>query len=786
MITASQLFTTGYGDLIPVIPPAASLAPGSKISATSLGKVPGRKLSDGSWAGFAWRTHNTTLDDVRKWEADGANFGLRAGHFPGLDIDSLDEAIATKVEELALRLLGDAPVRVGKPPKRLLMYRADTPFSRMRLLLEDADTKTSHLIELLGDGQQYLVLGTHPRTMRPYEWSVPELPAAADLTPITREQVRALFDEIACEFEARGFTAHHEGDGRRRERTPVADQASLLAPSINELRNAVALIPNAGEAWASRDSYIKMGYAIRAAAGDDIEDGFEIYWGWCQRWEGGPNELETVQADWERMNPPFSIGWDWIAGLSREHGYNDAPNEFPAEGTPPDARPLKRVTYSDRWLADVVIERVGDRLRYSPGLRGWLAWNAQRWSRDEMDWARAEIRELLHEIACDLFTRNPKEKELARSIESAARLRSVMTMMEVDRRVAVPMSALDADPWLLNTPAGVVDLRMGRLRLHDPALLLTKMTQVSPDPAAECPRWRRFLNEATGSNPELVDYLQRMAGYCLTGVTDEHAVVFVYGPGGNGKSVFLNTLNYILGDYAATAPMSTFMASRNERHPTEVAALHGARLVSASETSEGGRWNEERLKNLSGGDPVTARFLYKDFFTFQPQFKLLLIGNRKPSLDTVDDAMRRRLQLVPFTVKPQHPDPHLTDKLRAEAPAILAWMVDGALAWQVQRLSPPEVVLAASKEYFEDQDILGRWIAEGCEDVPDAWTSTSDLFEAWREWCNERGEFVGSMKRLSQMLADRGVERTRGMGGRMGFIGIQRAQPAMFPSDSAA
>lgn len=148
--------------------------------------------------------------------------------------------------------------------------------------------------------------------------------------------------------------------------------------------------------------------------------------------------------------------------------------------------------------------------------------------------------------------------------------------------------------------------------------------------------------------------------------------------------------------------------------------------------------------------------------------------------------MRRRLQLVPFTVKPQHPDPHLTDKLRAEAPAILAWMVDGALAWQVQRLSPPEVVLAASKEYFEDQDILGRWIAEGCEDVPDAWTSTSDLFEAWREWCNERGEFVGSMKRLSQMLADRGVERTRGMGGRMGFIGIQRAQPAMFPSDSAA
>ncbi len=271
MISASQLFAAGYRDLIAVIPPGAPLAPTSKIPPSSLGKVPGRKVSDQHWAGFAWRTHNTTLDDIQQWESDGANIGLRAGRFPGLDIDSLDEAIATKVEELALRLLGYAPTRVGKPPKRLLMYRTDEPFTRMRILLEDG-TETRHLIELLGEGQQYLVLGTHPGTMRPYEWSVPNLPAAANLTPITRVQVAALFDEIEREFVTRGFTVRRDGDGRKRERAAVADQASLLAPNLDELRKAVALIRNGGDRWAARDEYIKMGYAIRAASGDDIED----------------------------------------------------------------------------------------------------------------------------------------------------------------------------------------------------------------------------------------------------------------------------------------------------------------------------------------------------------------------------------------------------------------------------------------------------------------------------------------------------------------------------------
>lgn len=382
MITPLKLYAAGYRDLISVIPPGASLAPGSKIIPSSVGKVPGRKIAGGRWAGFGWRKHETTAEDIERWESDGANFGLRADCFPALDIDSLNEGIAKRVEELALRMLGPAPSRVGKPPKRLLMYRTDEPFSRMRITLEDAN-QTTHLIELLAEGQQYLVFGTHPATLRPYEWSVPELPTAADLTPITREMVASLFATIANEFQALGFNVRREGDGHRRERLAVADQTSLHAPSIEKLAKVVALIPNTDEHFGSRDDYIKVGAAIRAACGDAVEDGFEVFLDWCSRWvteTGKTNEPHAVRADWERLYPPFSVGWPWLVYLARGYGYNDAADEFPAEGTAPVR---ERSKFSDQWLAAKVIERLAERLRYVPARKRWLRWNGHGWLRCE-------------------------------------------------------------------------------------------------------------------------------------------------------------------------------------------------------------------------------------------------------------------------------------------------------------------------------------------------------------------------------------------------------------------
>ena len=207
-----------------------------------------------------------------------------------------------------------------------------------------------------------------------------------------------------------------------------------------------------------------------------------------------------------------------------------------------------------------------------------------------------------------------------------------------------------------------------------------------------------------------------MVGYCLTGVTSEHALFFLYGTGANGKSVFVSTLAAILGDYATIAAMDMFMATTGDRHPTDMAGLRGARMVSSIETEQGRRWAESKLKALTGGDRITARFMRQDFFEFTPQFKLLVAGNHKPAIRNVDEAMRRRLHMIPFTVTipPAKRDQRLQDRLLAERDGILAWAVQGCLEWQRVGLRPPAAVKAATDEYFEAEDALGRWMAEGC------------------------------------------------------------------------
>ncbi len=221
---------------------------------------------------------------------------------------------------------------------------------------------------------------------------------------------------------------------------------------------------------------------------------------------------------------------------------------------------------------------------------------------------------------------------------------------QADRRFAITSADWNSDPFLrVATPAGTVDLRTGRLRVADPLDRINKIAGTSPSEKIDCPRWLSFLHEATGGDTEPIRSPQRWCGYCLTGDIREHALVFCWGPGGNGKTVLLNTETAILGDYAQTAAMETFTASQYASHPTDLAMLCGARLVTAAETEEGRAWAETRIKQLTGGDPISARFMRQDFFTFKPTFKLMVIGNHEPALRNVDDAARRRFNVVPFT-----------------------------------------------------------------------------------------------------------------------------------------
>ena len=423
--------------------------------------------------------------------------------------------------------------------------------------------------------------------------------------------------------------------------------------------------------------------------------------------------------------------------------------------------------FSDDHLASRFAGRHAGRLRYVAAWGRWLIWNGTVWQFDQtlraFDLARAICRQA--SARCDTEGR-------ARAVSSAKTVAAVERLAKADRRHAATVEQWDADPWLLNTPAGVVDLRTGLTRPHDPAEHMTKITKVAP--GGECPQWLVFLARITDNDAELQAFLQRFLGYCLTGITHEHAMAFAYGTGANGKSVLLHTVTGIIGDYAVVAPMETFTATPNDRHPTDLAMLRGARLVTAQETEEGRRWAEAKIKALTGGDPITARFMRQDFFTFQPSFKLFIAGNHKPGLRGVDEAMRRRLNLVPFvvTIPAGERDPDLPEKLKAEWAGIMAWMLEGCLAWQREGLRPPAAVADATESYLGAEDSIGTWIAECCTAADTVATASSILFASWKAWSEAAGEYVGSQKRLAQALEARGFAPTRLHGGIRAFKGL--------------
>ena len=288
-----------------------------------------------------------------------------------------------------------------------------------------------------------------------------------------------------------------------------------------------------------------------------------------------------------------------------------------------------------------------------------------------------------------------------------------------------------------------------------PADYITKLAGCTPE-HGEPVLWLRFLNEALDGDQEAIRFLRLWAGYCLTGDTREHALIFLHGLAGTGKTVFLNTLAAILGDYAVTAAMETFTASKFDRHSTELAMLRGARLVTASETEEGRAWAEARIKQMTGGDPITARFMRQDNFTFRPHFKLTIVGNHAPRLTNPDDAMRRRFNILGFNVKPAAPDLQLEAKLRAEHGRILAWAIAGCREWQAGGLIRPAAVADATSEYFAGEDLMGQWIEERCEIRRGAFDVPAKLYNDWRRYAEEHGEAPGTAIGFGKKMSKRG------------------------------
>jgi putative DNA primase/helicase len=436
--------------------------------------------------------------------------------------------------------------------------------------------------------------------------------------------------------------------------------------------------------------------------------------------------------------------WKKTKKAASQHGSEDEP-------------PI--LEFTDDGLAQEFSTQHGDTLKYIPERKRWFHWTDNYWKPDKLLMTVDRVRRFARAKAGFAIGKKNGES-IAEYLLSASTIASIERLARSDPRHATPIEQWDSNPWIIATPLGVVDLKTGMLRDARPEDYCSKITSVGPE--GDCPNWLKFLGDVTGGDLELQKYLQRLFGYALTGSTQEHALFFIYGPGGNGKSTLLEAIRGVMGDYAAAVPLGALVASNNDRHPTELAKLHGSRIAIANEIESSSKWDEVRIKSLTGGDKVTARFMRQDFFEYQPEFKLVIAGNNKPRIQKVDDAIRRRFHMIPFTVPITNPDKDLPDKLRNEWPGILRWMIEGSLEWQTQGLNPPQSVLAATNEYLTEEDDLGQWLEECCELKPAAEEPSASLFNSWQIWCRQNGVAAGVKGTFIRRLKERpGLESTR-------------------------
>lgn len=438
----------------------------------------------------------------------------------------------------------------------------------------------------------------------------------------------------------------------------------------------------------------------------------------------------------------------------------------------------QRSTTSDRVIAAVGEEHQTDAafaekfaathgldFRYDHRRGVWLHFRSPRWRPDvDGEVYRCAIQFIrdCQADAVDIVDREHRKKALdfAMRAESKAAIDRLVGLARYLRPIADAGEGWDRDPWLLGVLNGVVDLRTGELRPGDPADRITMSTGAAYVSGAECPRWWQFLAEIFGGDEALIDFVWRFVGYTVSGMTSEQILALFYGRGGNGKSVFLDVVAFVLGDYAHNLPFSTIELKQRASIPNDLAALERRRFVTASETNDGTRLNEARIKALTGCDQMTARFLHGEWFSFRPVAKFVLAVNHKPVVRDDSPGFWRRIRLVPFlqSFEGRRRDDGLAETLKAEAPGILAWAVHGCLEWQRRGLDAPAVVTQATGEYREDSDPLAEFLVSCCEAEPDAVTKAGAAQEAYARWAEtqrlDKGDRL-SAKDFSRRLGER-------------------------------
>jgi len=525
------------------------------------------------------------------------------------------------------------------------------------------------------------------------------------------------------------------------------------------------------------DVWLRVGMALKFSLGDK---GKAVWDKWSK--DADNYDEEEIDKKWVSFKEVaedkvregtiyrFAMQNGWQPPLKSVDGGGEKRENVSLDGE------LSKLLRTEADNAERLFRRYGTAIRYLSQSKRWLVWDGARWENDQsgriFEAAKASNRAILKEaykLPDDQISAHTK---WAVKSLSANNIRNTLSLTQ--SLVPISPGDLDSDPMLLNLDSGTVDLTTGEQRPHKRSDMVTKLAPISYDPTASCERWESFLDVVTGGDAELQAFLQRAVGYTLTGDISEQCLFLCYGTGANGKSVFLSTLRTLMGEYARQADFNTFLEIKTDGPRNDLARLHGSRLVTAAEPDPGKPLAESVIKSLTGDDTITARFLYGENFEFDPAFKIWLAANHKPRIRGQDEGIWRRLKLIPFTVMipKEDRDKHLSQKLRDELPGILSWAIDGCLSWQQSGLKTPQAVVEASREYREEENILGDFLAQCCVELPTLEISASALYKAYKEYCNSNGTYQHSQKKFGGTLTSIGYRREK-RGGKCLWNGLQ-------------
>ncbi len=679
-----------------------------------------------------------TTEDFDETEyANQTNIGIVLGDASGglVDIDlDCEEALA-----IADRFLPDTRMIFGRTskPKSHWIYRVEKCVNSKKYEYEGT------LVEYRANGSQTVFPPSQHPDSENIRFDVEEQPSA-----ISNEALLSAVGKLAAACLLAKYW--HE---KQRHQPALALAGSLL---------------NAG--WTEEETKHFIESVCIAAGDDDISDRMKaVETTYQNKQEGKPitgtpklaemldNKVVSKVREWLGISNEVVVIRPQLPTLLGETGIEEA--------------------FTDSALSDEFASQYNNTVRFCPDYNKWMIWDGKCWRIDDRRGVTLLIEGINRQKVRDFTTvARHNEIQYAAKCLHSSRIHSIADLSK--GKMILQKKELDSNLWLFNCNNGVLDLRTGRLLPHDPSLKLSYISPVDYDPQAQCPKFLEFLHQIMMDRKDIVNFLQRAAGYSMTGSTGEHCFFILNGNGRNGKSTLVDVLRHIMGDYAGSLPSQSLLAQKYDGIPNDLAALSGRRFVCASEINEHKRLDEAKIKMMTGGEQITARFLNKEWFSYNPQFKIWLSTNVLPEINERNEGIWSRIHCIPFDrfFRPEERDMDLKEKLIAEAPGILSWMLHGCLEWQSTGLNPPAEVLASTKRYREDMDYLSAFFEARIVVDPQGEITKSALYEAFSNWHDSSWEgdtAAPKQNSFGRQIAKKNIEEGRDKKGNRCWKGIR-------------